>query len=161
MHRIYDAKLKAYVHHIYVGEFHIGKGKDIISTVLGSCIAICLFDKKVKVGGMIHYLLPESGSSILDKKQYMYGDNLFDVLVSALKRRGAQKESMVAKIIGGSNIMDRDDVHGVGTKNIIFAQKILKKYGIKVEKEDVGGGGSRKIIYYPGLNKAFVKEVKI
>lgn len=160
MHRSYDYKLKSYIIHIYAGECYIGDQNEIISTVLGSCIAICLHDVKLKIGGMIHYLLPLTSKKKNLIKPLNFGDKSFDFLVNGLIKKGSMERDLVAKVFGGANMISSGIENNVGELNILYAKKILKKRNIKILSEDVGGVLSRKIFFFPGKNKVFLKEVK-
>ncbi len=162
MHKSFDIKLKSNITYIFVGECYIGGGNDIICTVLGSCIAICLYDKKRHIGGMIHYLLPEmSNNRDVNLSILHFGDSSIEYLINKLLLKGADKQMLVAKIFGGANISDTvTENESVGHKNIIAARNILKMNKINILTEDVGLEISRKIYFLPGSNKVFLKEVK-
>lgn len=159
MNKIYDYKLKSSITNIYVGECCIGGRNDIISTVLGSCVAICLYDIDLQVGGMVHYLLPMEKVNNSHLNPMTYGDNSIKYLLESLNSRNDWKQNLVAKIFGGSNILKSEIKNNIGGMNIKFAKKELKKRNIKILSEDVGGQKSRRIYFFPGKNKVFLKEV--
>lgn len=159
MHKSYDYKLKSYIVNIYAGECYIGGENEIISTVLGSCVAICLHDVKLQIGGMIHYLLPLANKKKTLIKPLNFGDKSFDFLIESLLKKGANEKNLVAKIFGGANVISIEIENKIGELNIIYAKKMLEKRNIKVLSEDVGGVLSRKIFFFPGKNKVFLKEV--
>jgi len=129
---------------IHVGQVHVDVGPASISTVLGSCIAVCLYDKYSKIGGMNHYLLPFwNGNGLQTPK---FGNISIPRLIDDMLARGANLKTMEAKIFGGAsmNISAQNNMM-IGEKNILVAQEILKEYKIKIVASDVGGQYGRKI----------------
>ncbi|MBN1969047.1 MAG: chemotaxis protein CheD [Candidatus Delongbacteria bacterium] len=113
-----------------------------VSTILGSCVAICLYDPVSKILGMNHYLLPFWNGDGL--KSLKYGNISNEALVSKFLAKGIPAERVIAKIFGGASI----NIEGldIGKNNILIAREILRNYKIKVIAEDVGGYLGRKII---------------
>lgn len=130
---------------IHVGQIHVDNGSVQISTVLGSCIGVCLYDKKLGIGGMNHYLLPFwNGNGLQSLK---FGNISIPKLIEAMVERGAKTDSIEAKIFGGAsiNISCCNQNMLVGEKNILVAREVLSDYKIKIVAEDVGGNSGRKI----------------
>ncbi|MBI9102441.1 MAG: hypothetical protein JEY99_08510 [Spirochaetales bacterium] len=176
MYRKYDAKLKSTVLTIFAGECFVSKSNEIISTVLGSCIAVCLSDHSKGIGGMNHFMLPEgraasnrimlNSSSIetdeLAEKSMRYGLTAMEVLIAEMQKKGADRKNLRAKIFGGGNVLSRNSsTQSVGDKNIGFARAFLKMEGIPIEKENVGDKYGRKIFFLSGQNKVFLKKVSV
>ncbi len=115
-----------------------------ISTVLGSSVSICLFDKKRKIGGMNHFLYPDSKTT--DRSTPRYGDIATLALARMMRDNGSKSKHLEAQIFGGAHNPDVSAVN-IGQKNITCARRILKKLKIKVISEDVGGEVGRKIIF--------------
>jgi chemotaxis protein CheD len=133
-------------HTIQPGQFTVAKAPAIISTVLGSCVSVCLWDKVSKIGGMNHYLLP--GTDHEDAGNANRGITATPLLIRSLLNRNCKIENLEAKVFGGCNSLYRkDDIFRVGERNIEMAFKILEEYNIPVAAHDVGGIYGRKIVF--------------
>lgn len=129
---------------IHVGQIHVDRGSTSISTVLGSCVAVCLYDKKLCIGGMNHYLLPFwNGNGLQSLK---FGNISIPKLIEGMINKGANLNTMEAKIFGGAAInFSASEAMMIGEKNILVAKEILNDYKIKIVAEDLGGNLGRKI----------------
>jgi chemotaxis protein CheD len=116
-----------------------------ISTVLGSCVAVCLWDKVARRGGMNHMLLPLwNGEGLATPK---YGNIAMEKLLSKVLSIGCHREHLVAKIFGGANVTRTGlEVFMIGDRNITLALQMLDEFRIPVVAKDVGGRVGRKII---------------
>lgn len=142
---------------IHVGQIHVDNGSIQISTVLGSCVAVCLYDKKLGVGGMNHYLLPFwNGNGLQSLK---FGNISIPKLIEAMIEKGASINSIEAKIFGGAsiNFSACNQNMLVGEKNILVAKEILSDYKIKIVAEDVGGNNGRKIQFHLENGKVLLR----
>nr|WKN36702.1 chemotaxis protein CheD [Tunicatimonas sp. TK19036] len=112
-----------------------------ITTVLGTCVSVCLFDPVTKIGGMNHYMLPfwEGKQGQLLK----YGDVAIAALIEKMIKEGAQEKDIIAKVFGG--VEGTNSIFRVGQKNIEVAVCLLKKKKIRIEAMEVGGRRGRKI----------------
>ena len=112
----------------------------LITYALGSCIAVCVYDPKVRVGGMIHFMLPVSQK--YEKKALenpaMFGDTGIPLLFHEMYDHGARKEDLVVKVVGGGRMQDKRGLFKIGKKNFMIVRKILWKNGIMIAAEDVG-----------------------
>jgi chemotaxis protein CheD len=126
----------------------------MISAVLGTCVAVCLHDRRLKIGGMNHFLYPKSG--FFGSSSNEYGDVAIPALIDKLRRMGSRPQDLEAQIFGGGTVvLDRD---ATGDKNVKIARKILKKNGISVVSEDVGGYKGRRLIFHTGTNETLVMK---
>ncbi len=119
------------------------------STVLGSCVASCLYDPEVRVGGMNHFLLAEppaglAGTAAVDEH---YGVYLMELLVNQMLGMGARKSRLRAHLYGGANV--NRNMMRIGTANAEFAQAFLQREGIMVMREDLGGTNARRVDFRP------------
>lgn len=130
---------------IHVGQIHTEYGPAAISTVLGSCVAVCLYDARLRLGGMNHYLLPLWNANGLQTPKF--GNIAVPKLIEEMVAKGASTYSMQAKIFGGASISigDSSDSTMIGQRNIAVAREILESYNIPIVAEDVGGAYGRKI----------------
>ncbi|OHE16702.1 MAG: chemotaxis protein CheD [Sulfurimonas sp. RIFOXYD2_FULL_37_8] len=129
---------------IHVGQIHVDIAPAAISTILGSCVAVCLYDRKSLIGGMNHYLLPFwNGNSLQSPK---FGNIAIPKLIESMIDMGANLKTIEAKIFGGAsmNISSSNNMM-IGEKNILVAREILKEYKIPIVAEDVGKENGRKI----------------
>jgi chemotaxis protein CheD len=129
-----------------------------ISTLLGSCVAVCLYDPKLKLGGMNHFLLPSKRVGAGDDTDVVLaGDFAMEVLVNAMLAKGAHKNRMVAKAFGGGNIVSSIRM-AIGDRNAEFATEWLAREGIPLTASDFGGPWSRKVVCVPNTGEAFCRR---
>ena len=129
---------------IHVGQIHVDKGPAAISTVLGSCVAVCLYDRRLAIGGMNHYLLPFwNGNGLQTPK---FGNISIPKLIENMLEMGANINTMEAKIFGGASMnIIKSECMMIGEKNILVAKEILDEYRINIMASDLGGRNGRKI----------------
>lgn len=125
-----------------------------ITTILGSCVAVCLWDERFQIAGMNHYLLPLWNGEGL--KSIKYGNIAIMRLIEEMGKNGAIKRNIVAKIFGGAAI-NLDKAFSVGEKNIRVAKDTLADFGIPIIAEDIGGNKGRKIILSSIDGSVYVK----
>jgi chemotaxis protein CheD len=124
----------------------------LISTVLGSCVAVCLWDKRTGISAMNHYLLP--GSPDDHSGDTNRGFLSISLLIRSLKNRKVNLEDVEAKIFGGSNsLYKKNDVYKIGDRNVAMAFELLKQYGITIVAHHVGGERGRKIVFNTSTGK--------
>lgn len=119
----------------------------LITYSLGSCIGVTIWDPEVQVGGMIHYMLPESSLSPEKAKNNpaMFADSGIPALFRTAYGLGASKKRMVVKVAGGSQLLDDKGTFNIGKRNYVTLRKIFWKNGILIDSENVGGSISRTI----------------
>jgi chemotaxis protein CheD len=124
--------------------------EEVITTILGSCIAACLRDPVAGVGGMNHFLLPEGRGS--DRLEMRYGANAMELLINGLLQRGGMRARLEAKIFGGANVIA--GLSDIGAQNTTFVQKYLADEGIPLMGGDVGGTLPRRVQFAPVSGRA-------
>ncbi len=140
-------------HYLYPSALFAEKTPFMIDTVLGSCVAVCLFDQYLKIGGINHYMLPFwNGNGLASPK---YGNIATEKLIDKMLRNGATIQNMVAKVFGGANQMNTS--LKIGDQNIEIARQTLSNYGIKIIAENVGGEVGRKLRYNTGTGQVMMK----
>lgn len=164
MNNFFDSTLNRNIVTIYPGEFYVSKGPEFISTILGSCVAICLYDSQNLIGGMNHFMLAKDNSNPASEAKGpagRFGVYAVELLLNEMILKGADRKNLSAKIFGGGNVLNIGDtsLKQVGNENIEFARKILEKEKIPVVAEDVGGINSRKIILDPATFKVLLKRI--
>lgn len=129
---------------IHVGQIHIDAAPAAISTVLGSCVAVCLYDKKLGIGGMNHYLLPFwNGNGLQSPK---FGNISIPKMIEMMLEQGSSTKYMEAKIFGGASMNTfSSEKMMIGEKNILVAREILREYKVAIVAEDIGKQNGRKI----------------
>jgi chemotaxis protein CheD len=129
-----------------------------IATLLGSCVAVCFYDPKLKLAGMNHFLLPSRSSSRLaDDDVVLNGDYAMEVLRNAMYAKGAQASRLIAKAFGGGNIVNSIQM-AIGERNAEFARDWLEREKIPLIASDFGGAWSRKVIIDPVSGDAFCRR---
>jgi chemotaxis protein CheD len=142
---------------IHIGGLRSSREPLVIDTVLGSCIAACLFDPDSKIGGMNHFMLPE-GIDPANPNSARYGVYAMEMLISDLMKMGASRKSFRAKIFGGGHVLKiRESESGVPKRNIEFVRRFLDNEQIPVVKEDVGGYQPRRVLFHTDTSRVFVK----
>ena len=138
------------------GEFFVSHDSLAIMTVLGSCIAACLWDSRMRVGGMNHFMLPEGDSADASGR---YGSYAMELLINEMMKLGARRETLQAKIFGGAQVMHNFTTLNVGERNTRFVQDYLATERIPVVSEDVLDIYSRKVVFFPVTGKVMVKRL--
>lgn len=129
-----------------------------IATLLGSCVAVCFYDPKLRLAGMNHFLLPSRSSSRqADEDIVLNGDYAMEVLRNAMYAKGAQSGRLVAKAFGGGNIVSSIQM-AIGQRNADFAREWLEREGVPLVASDFGGPWSRKVIIDPVSGDVFCRR---
>lgn len=116
-----------------------------MSTVLGSCVAVCLFDPTARVGGMNHFLLV--GETRNDAADLKYGVNAMELLINKVLRAGGQRHALKAKLFGGARMTDH--ARDIGSSNAKFALEFLQREGIPCIAQSLGGDKARRVQFTP------------
>ena len=132
-----------------------------IATLLGSCVAVCLYDPAVGVGGMIHFMLPnmrkrEGG---IDVDSLLSGDYAMEVLLNGIIARGGARHRLKAKAFGGGTIISGIAASGIGKRNADFTCEWLAREGIELLASDFLGACSRKVLFVPATGDAYCRRM--
>lgn len=142
---------------IHIGGLHASRKPLLLDTVLGSCIAACLYDPVLGMGGMNHFMLPE-GSDPGDPTSTRYGVNAMELLISDLMKLGADRRRFQAKVFGGGHVLNiRESLDGVPQRNIDFIKRFLEMEQIPIVREDLGGYQPRRVLFQTHTGKVFLK----
>ena len=137
--------------HVVQGEFAvIDRPGIVLTTILGSCVATCIWDPVAGVGGMNHFLLP--GDSESSGEEVKYGVNAMELLINGLLQRGASRARMQAKLFGGARVLHA--FSDIGAKNAVFATDFLRMETIPCVGQSLGGDRARRIRFWPTTGKA-------
>lgn len=142
--------------YLYPGQIIADAEGQRVSTILGSCVAVCLWDPEKRVGGMTHYLLPHATQGAQSSPRF--AEPAVRQLISRLMGLGARPDRLVAKLFGGSThgVFSSNGFH-VGARNVEVARDLLRAADIPIESEDVGGPRGRKVVFTTSDGLAWVK----
>lgn len=135
---------------------------DILATYsLGSCVAVCLYDPVVIIGGMLHYQLPssETDQDKAQKRPFMFGDTGLRILIDTLILMGASKGRLQIKIAGAARMQTGPDGFNIGRRNYLALRKNLWQKGMFIDAEDVGGTSPRNMYMYMADGTVIIKSV--
>jgi len=138
------------------GEYFVSNQDLMVMTVLGSCIAACIWDGRIRAGGMNHFMLPEGDGA---EGGGRYGSYAMELLINHLLKLGARRESMQAKVFGGAQVMAGFSSMNVGERNTKFVLDYLATERIPVVSQDVLDIHPRKVCFFPISGKALVKRL--
>jgi chemotaxis protein CheD len=150
----YDAHFRNDAVKILPGEYFVHDEDLLIMTTLGSCIAACLWDRHARVGGMIHFMLPEGAG-----ESGRYGSYAMELLINEMMKRGASRMTMEAKVFGGGQVVAGMNSMNVGERNTNFVIDYLKTERIPIMSKDVLDVYPRKVCFLPASGKAMIKRL--
>lgn len=145
--------------YLHPGQLFVSAQSSAVITILGSCVAVCLWDPVTRIGGINHFLLPTfNGEGIASPR---FGNIAIKELLDQLAGLGSQKHNLLAKIFGGACVLEafRDRQHQLGSKNIEVARALLESESIPLVGHDVGGQRGRKLIFHTDDGAAWVKAL--
>jgi chemotaxis protein CheD len=131
----------------------------LVTYALGSCIALIVHDPVHRVGGMIHYMLPQAATSPekAKEKPAMFADTGIPLLFQAMYRKGCNKHDLVVKVAGGSALLTMTDIFEIGKRNHLILRKMLWKAAVPITAEDVGGSVFRTARLYVETGRVTIK----
>ncbi|RTR31184.1 chemoreceptor glutamine deamidase CheD [Shewanella atlantica] len=160
--RNWDNKHSKVIARVDPGAFYITSHDEYIFTRLGSCVAACIWDPLLGIGGLNHFLLPErelhEDWHQLTSYSCRYGNLAMEQLINGILTSGGQRHRLKAKIFGGAQ-MTRTSVLNVGQSNIEFVKNYLALEDIPIETEDLGGPWPRKVLFHPNSGKVLLKRM--
>lgn len=128
-------------------EYYVSTQREMLATVLGSCISVCLFDPVLKIGGMNHYMLPGTPGD-QEPIATRYAEPALSGLLEDVVAKGASLSRITAKMFGGAQGFESMSTLRVGQQNIEYARSFLKRHQIDCIAEDVGGTCARRIVFF-------------
>jgi chemotaxis protein CheD len=153
----FEAHFKSDAVKVLPGEYFVHDEDLLIMTTLGSCIAACLWDRERRIGGMNHFMLPDTGGGGGDSGRY--GSFAMELLINEMMKRGASRGSLEAKVFGGGAVISGMNSINVGERNTSFVMDYLKTERIPVVSKDVLDVHPRKVCFFPASGKAMVKRL--
>jgi chemotaxis protein CheD len=152
----FDTTFQLAAARILPGEYHVTRDDLVIVTVLGSCVAACLRDPDSGIGGMNHFLLPDTsggngggGGRDAEGESARYGSYAMEVLINQLVKLGARRTRLEAKVFGGANVIPGMHQLNIGQRNADFVLDFLKTERIPVIASDLEDTCPRKVAYFP------------
>ncbi|HOO71871.1 MAG TPA: chemotaxis protein CheD [Spirochaetota bacterium] len=142
-----------------IADYTVSSTPDILRTILGSCVGICLFDPVNKVGGLSHIMLPQHKLNSSKKK---YADSAIPLMVEDMIKENARIERIIAKIVGGSKMFQvaENSIMGeIGKNNVIKVREVLESLNISIIAEDVGGDYGRTIDFYLETGEIRIRSI--
>ena len=151
----FEPKIGAPARSVLPGDHLVIDEKGVaVATLLGSCVAACIRDADLGIGGLNHFLLP--GTSGGGHQSMRYGVHAMEVLINDILKRGGKKARLEAKVFGGGNVINVSSESTVGDRNSRFVVEFLKSEGIKISAQDLGGDRARRVFYFPDTGRASV-----
>ena len=158
IHRFWDGNTRAWTAQILPGEFYVTRTpNEIITTVLGSCVAACIRDPVMGVGGMNHFMLPEAPARDLGGASARYGGYAIERLINEVLKHGGRRDELELKVFGGGRIIE--GLSDIGAANIAFVRNYAIAEGIPIAAEDVGERFARRLRYHACSGYAAVKRL--
>jgi chemotaxis protein CheD len=141
-----------------IGELAVSKEAAILETILGSCVAVCLWDEKLRIGGLNHYLLPYEQPNT--PKSTVYGATSIETLVKRIIEAGSDVRNLQAQIFGGGSVItDLDNIFNIGVDNVRIAQEKLHEYDIPIVGSHVRATHGIKVVFRTATGEVTVKPL--
>ena len=165
INRYWDTSHGYYSAKILPGQYYVSNNDELIATVLGSCISVCVTDKVAGIGGMNHFMLPiysrdqaDSWGSTLISAETRYGNFAMEHMINDVIKHGGVKSRLELKVIGGGRVMDQ--MTDIGLRNISFVYDYIANERLLLVKEDVGDRYPRKVLFHVKTGKVKVRKLK-
>jgi chemotaxis protein CheD len=165
VNRYWDRDREIIAAKILPGEYYVTQENELITTVLGSCVSACIRDKESGIGGMNHFMLPESnpgklkqGSEAIVGIATRYGNYAMEHLINTILSNGGKRKNLEVKVFGGGKILPT--LTDIGMKNIGFVLDYIDQEGLKLLSHDLGDIYPRKVIYFPQTGKVGMKKIQ-
>ncbi|WP_206064601.1 chemoreceptor glutamine deamidase CheD [Neptunomonas sp. XY-337] len=156
-HRYWFRKCNCFAVKIKPGEFYVTRSAEAITTVLGSCVAACVRDPVAGVGGMNHFILPDSDTGGALSESSRYGAYAMEQLINEVMKFGGVRERLEIKVTGGGNMMQ--GMSDIGALNAQFVTDYLRMEGFHIVSSDLGGDNPRNVAYLPMEGRMLVKKL--
>jgi chemotaxis protein CheD len=157
--RYFDRKFGLEAAKILPGEYFVSSTEALLVTVLGSCVAACIRDPDLGIGGMNHFMLPDDGGRSPLGMSARYGTYAMEVLINHLLKLGARRNRLEAKVFGGGAVLASLASSNVGAKNAEFVLDFLTTEKIPVVAKDLLDSYPRKVYYFPHSGRVLVKKL--
>ncbi len=162
--RFWDPRVDAWAAKLLPGDFYVTWQQEVLMTVLGSCVAVCIRDPVKGIGGMNHFMLPRPPANESDSWRGLsgsatrYGTASMEQLIGSIIKFGGDRSRLEVKLFGGGRVLA--GVTDVGRQNIAFAREFMHVERLTVKAEDLGGPWPRQVQYYPKTGKVRVRRLE-
>lgn len=153
----YDSALQTDAIRLLPADYVVTDQPLALVTLLGSCVAACLYDPAIGVGGMNHFMLP--GGAGNDANSARYGMHAMELLINDLLKRGARRQRLLAKVFGGGNVLSGFHSDPIGTRNARFVLEYLAAENIPVMAQDLGDIHARKVGFFAQSGRTLVRRL--
>ena len=166
VNRYWDRRLDLPAAKIMPGECYVSDKGEMIVTVLGSCVAACIRDTKLGIGGMNHFMLPvQAGERMIDRPSLVnaalcYGNWAMEYLINEIVKRGGLRSRFEVKIFGGGKVLSGLNNMDIGARNVGFIVDYLREEGLNIAARDTGSDCPRKVLYFPDTGAIKMKRLK-
>ncbi len=145
---------------IHIGGFYASREPAVIETLLGSCVAVCLYDSVARIGGMNHIFLPGKADLKHFDNVARYAVNAMELLINRVMTLGGKRKHLVAKVFGGAHVIPAiSPENGMGSRNSEFVIEFLQMEAISIVSRDLGGHDTRKIYFHTDSGEVFLKRI--
>ena len=160
----YDKALQTHAVRLMPAEYRVSGEPLALITLLGSCVAACLYDPLIGVGGMNHFMLPGAAGSTRNDltdgdMSARYGAHAMELLINDLLKRGASRLRLQAKVFGGGNVLSGFQNDPIGTRNARFVLQYLMAERIPVVAQDLGDTQPRKVCFFVQTGRTLVRRL--
>lgn len=164
--RYWDEAYRIHAAKILPGDYYVTVYNEMVSTVLGSCVSACIRDPIGGIGGMNHFMLPESSSDSHDTWRVgdvsaatRYGNHAMEQLINDIVQHGGRREYLEVKLFGGGRILSQ--MTDIGRRNIAFVREYVRLEGLHLVAEDLGDQYPRKVLYFPASGRVLMKKLRV
>jgi chemotaxis protein CheD len=158
LHQVHAAK-------ILPGEYYVTAQNEVIVTVLGSCVSVCIRDRIFGIGGMNHFMLPVgSEEQLMTNKNITsaarYGNYAMEQLINEILKNGGKRQNLEVKVFGGGRVLQHMQSIDIGRRNIEFIKDYINTEQLTLLAEDLGDVFPRKVMYFPLTGRARIKKLR-
>jgi chemotaxis receptor (MCP) glutamine deamidase CheD len=145
---------------IYIGGVFASRDGEVVKTLLGSCIAACVWDPESGIGGMNHFMLPAPANGDAAGTLTRFGVHAMELLICQIQKLGGERHRFQAKVFGGGHVLQiAETAASVPAQNIRFIKRFMASEGIPIVSEDLGGTKARQIVFHTDSGKALLKRL--
>jgi chemotaxis protein CheD len=162
--RYWDSEHAIFAARLMPGEYYVTRHREMIATVLGSCVSACIRDSRLGCGGMNHFMLPLDGSQgqsawgSAASAATRYGNVAMERLINDILKLGGRRENLEIKLVGGGRVLAHMSTD-IGARNIEFVRRYVAEEGFKVLGEDLGDVHPRRVVYFPESGRIRVRKL--
>jgi chemotaxis protein CheD len=162
-HSYFDYEINARIANVHQGRFIVGGAPDLVlTTVLGSCVAACVYDPVLGIGGMNHFLLPgreqnDAAAGDVSGPALRDGSYAMELMINEIFKRGGKARNLLVKLFGGAKVVA--NLSDVGSFNAEFALKYVRSEGFELVSSDLMGFSARRVQFWPASGRARVYQI--